>query len=148
MKKQLLLLVMMLLPLVVSAYDAKINGIYYNFDQNAKTAEVTCDTYGYYSGSVDIPSTVNYRGNTYTVISIGYSAFRECSSLTLITIPNSLTNIGQYAFQNCRSLKSMTIPNGVTCIEDYAFQYCSNLSSVNIPNSVTSIGTCAFENCI
>ena len=77
--------------------------------------------------------------------SIRNSAFFGCSSLTSITIPNSVTSIGNWAFWNCSGLTSVTIPNSVTSIGDYAFQYCKGLTSVTIPKSVTSIGESAFD---
>ena len=77
--------------------------------------------------------------------SIRNSAFFGCSSLTSITIPNSVTSIGNWAFFGCSGLTSVTIPNSVTSIEDYAFQYCKGLTSVTIPKSVTSIGDEAFD---
>ena len=82
-----------------------------------------------------------------TVTGIGASAFAKCTSLTSITIPDSVTGIGYSAFSNCTSLTSITIPDSVTSIGDSAFYYCSDLASVTIGNSVTSIGKYAFENC-
>ena len=78
---------------------------------------------------------------------ISYGAFDNCSSLTSITIPNSVTSIGSYAFDNCSSLTSITIPNNVTSIGSYAFYNCRSLTSITIPNNVTSIGSSAFYNC-
>ena len=78
---------------------------------------------------------------------IGNYAFYECSSLTSVTIPDSVTEIGWYAFQNCSSLTSVTIPNSVTSIGSYAFKGCSSLKSVTIGNGVTSIGDLAFFGC-
>ena len=78
---------------------------------------------------------------------IGTQALSYCSSLTSITIPNSVTSIGWGAFEGCSSLTSVTIPNSVASIEGYAFYGCSSLSSVTIPNSVTSIGYNAFYGC-
>ena len=122
------------------------------------------------SGSLTIPSTVTYLGNTYTVNKISSNAFSSCSSLTSVTIPSTVTSIGNYAFKYCGGLTSVnipskvtaigdgvfyqcsgltaiTIPNSVTSIGNYAFHYCSGLTSLTIPSSVTSIGNCAFQYC-
>ena len=79
--------------------------------------------------------------------SIGGSAFRGCSALTSVTIPNSVTSIGGGAFSGCFGLTSITIPNSVTSIGASAFLNCSGLTSVTIPNSVTSIEYAAFKGC-
>ena len=89
------------------------------------------------SGAVVIPSSVTNNGTTYSVTSIGYSAFYSCSGLTSVTIPNSVTSIGKWAFQSCSSLTSVTIPNSVTSIGNMAFAYCSGLTSVTLPNNAT-----------
>ncbi len=81
------------------------------------------------------------------VTSIGDSAFEDCSSLTSITIPNNVTSIGDNAFKGCSDLRSITIPNNVTSIGDNAFKGCSDLRSITIPDGVTSIGIGAFEEC-
>ncbi len=99
------------------------------------------------SGEVMIASTVEYKGITYTVTSIGDYAFYDCSSLTSITIPEGVTSIGYYAFSDCISLTSITIPESVTSIGSSTFDGCRSLTSITIPESVTSIGDDAFYDC-
>ena len=81
------------------------------------------------------------------VTSIGDSAFKDCKSLTSITIPNGVTSVGGYAFYCCTNLTNITVPNSVTSIGWYAFYCCTYLTNITIPNSVTSIGDSAFKDC-
>ncbi len=146
MKKLLLLLVMTLLPLVASADAVEIDGIYYNLIEKGKIAEVTSNP-NKYSGIIEIPESVTYNSDNFSVTSLGKSAFYGCTSLTSITIPTSVTAIGDNAFSRCSGLTSITIPNSVTSIGDSFFSECSGLTSITIPNSVTSIGDYAFWRC-
>ena len=146
MKKQLLLLVLILLPMVASADAVEIDGIYYNLISKTKEAAVTTNP-NKYSGSLVIPGSVTYEGETYSVTSIGWDAFQDCYYLINVTIPNSVTSIGGNAFLNCKGLTSINIPNSVTNIGGYAFEDCTNLVSIIIPNSVTSINDGTFIRC-
>jgi len=82
-----------------------------------------------------------------SVTSIGWGTFRGCSGLTSITIPNSVTSIGDFAFEDCSGLTSIEIPSGVTSIGWGTFTDCFGLTSCTIPNAVTSIDVEAFSGC-
>ena len=148
MKKLIVFLFSLILSVVfstsASAYDVKVDGIYYTLISKGKTAAVTSGEEKY-SGEVVIPSSITVEGQEYPVASIGERAFSGCSGLTSVTIPNSVTSIGESAFQYCSSLTSITIPNSVTSIGNSAFWSCRSLTSVTIPNSVTSIEAYAFQ---
>lgn len=161
MKKQLLLLVMMLLPMVASvnvfAYDIAVENadgvkIYYNYINNGNELEVTylhgpssSNNSSAYQGNVVIPEEVTFMSRTRSVTSIGNYAFSDCYFLTSVTIGNSVTSISNGAFSGCSGLTSVTIGNSVTSIGDDAFFGCRSLTSITIPNSVTSIGGRAFD---
>ncbi len=96
---------------------------------------------------ITIPSAVSSNGRTYAVTSIGYNAFRNCTSLESVYIPKSVTSIKEGAFADCTSLESVTIPKYLKSIDAEAFADCSSLESVTIPNSVTEISPGAFSGC-
>ena len=144
--KCLLLGIFSLTGISASAYDCKVDGIYYNLDKTAKTASVVYYITKY-SGAVTIPSTITNNGTNYNVTSIGSSAFQDCSDLTSVDIPSSVKSIGSYAFSGCSGLTSINIPSSVNSFGEGAFIGCSSLTSIEIPNRVTSIGYQAFYGC-
>jgi hypothetical protein len=179
----LLTVLMSMFGVKASAHDIEVANkdgitIYYNWINNNTELAVTykgnysTDHQNEYIGNVVIPASVNYEGVMYNVTSIGPSAFRECSILTSITIPNSVNSIGYSAFDGTAWYDSQaeglvyagkvaygykgTMPEntqivlneGTLGIAEYAFAYCNNLTSITIPNSILSIGEYAFYNCI
>lgn len=123
--------------------SAKLTGTtstyYPGLHYNAFNANIQSHTFSNGKGEI------KFDGN---VTCIGHSAFYGCTSLTSITIPNSVESIGGFAFYGCSGLTSITIPNSVESIGGTAFDACSGLTSITIPNSVTSIGSGTFAECI
>ena len=152
MKKLFFLFAAMCCTMVAYADGIKIDNVYYIFDEMNLKATVTWGNKNEgtteYTGSITIPSSINYRTKEYSVTSIGANAFQYCRYLTSVTISESVTSIGESAFYGGSNLTSVNIPNGVTRIENNVFCYCSHLTSITIPSSVTSIGVKAFQNCI
>ena len=135
MKKILLLMAAVLaVGITAHATDGDViefgDFIYKVLSEKEKTAVIT----GYNGqpiGELVLPSRFNKStGWSYAVTAIGSSAFRNCTGLTSITIPNSVTSIGKEAFQGCTGLTSITIPNSVTAISEYAFSNCTAVNTI------------------
>ncbi len=82
------------------------------------------------------------------VISIADGVFKNCSSITEITIPDGVVDIGANAFLNCTKISNVTIPNGVTVIKSQTFSGCSSLASITFSDNLKSIEENAFFGCM
>lgn len=85
--------------------------------------------------------------NSSVLEKIDYSAFENCTSLTSISIPESVTTIGGSAFKGCSSLTTVNIPSGVTVINSSLFEDCKKLTSISLSKNVTAINAYAFYGC-
>ena len=145
MKKTFIISLLALLPLATYAEAVEVDGLWYNLNNENKTAVVVASGDEPYTGAIEIPPSVNYSNTNYIVVSIGESAFEECDGLTGISISSNIESIELGAFYGCSWLQIVQIPNGVKSIGYAAFSHCDRLSYVYIPNSVTSIGEYAFD---
>ena len=151
-----------LLPATALAHDFEVDGIYYNAigSQATVTNRGTASSLNNndYPGDVNIPPTVTYNGKTYSVTAISHSAFYGCSSMTSITIPNSISSIGYYqTFDGCTGLSSIKVANDNpyydsrnncnAIIETASNKLIAGCKNTVIPNTVTSIGNFAFYQC-
>ena len=132
----------------LSAEIVKINNLYFSLGTTTATVvkDQTTDksVYSQYT-TVTIPASVTYNNYTYPVTTIGTEAFKNCSNLQSVTLPNSITSISTDAFYYCTKLGSINLPEGLQTIYTDAFRYC-NLTSVTIPSTVTTIYKNAFQN--
>lgn len=142
----------------LSAYDFQSGGIYYAIEGNHVSV-----TFGssVYQGRIEIPSEVTYNGKTYSVTSIGGSAFDGGNGITYLSIPSSITSIGEYAFIDCGNDIEVNIESlEAWCEIEFGDKHSSPLSSaksfyikgslvrsLTIPNSVISIPNYAFYQC-
>ena len=124
-----------------------LNGIQYEFDWHNRTAKVIEKEKEPYEGDIIIPSQVEFDDDLYIVTSIGFSAFRNCSSLNSVRIPETVTTIEWCAFSCCSAISSIIIPSSVKCIGDNAFANCTALSNLIISSGVLVIGDYAFSGC-
>ncbi len=152
MKKIFTLLV--LLTMVVGhafALEFEVDGIKYNgysYNNGDGTVVSFCDVIANnYSGDITIPVTVEYNDVTYSVLRIGYEAFKDCALLTSVVLPEGVTTINSDAFNGCSSLKSINLPKSLKYLYSQAFYNCSSLTSIEIPEGITNIDYNTFYGC-
>ena len=95
------------------------------------------------SGAVEIPETFNGL----PVTAIGTDAFRDCTEITSVVVPDSVVSVGGSAFRNCTKLTDIDLSDNITSIPGAMCFGCKNLESVVIPEGVVSIGGFAFSGC-
>ncbi|MBQ1724690.1 MAG: leucine-rich repeat domain-containing protein [Muribaculaceae bacterium] len=162
-----------------SAYDFMVGGLCYNKNSDGNTVTVTYERtiqpyYTALSGALTIPASVTNGGKTYSVTAIDANAFRGCTGLTAVTVPNTVASVGNYAFQGCTaiakltwnaancagfsfgsthpfyavtSVKSVVFGSTVTKIPAFLCYGLSGLTTLSIPSTVTAIGGGAFGDC-
>lgn len=129
-------------PVGVVSFAADESSLVFTLNSDGNSYSVTdCATGA--SGKLTVPAVYN----DLPVTSIGANAFKACTSLTEIVVPDGVTSFGDYSFANCTKLVSVTIPEGVQEIGICAFFNCKLLEDVQLPEAVTFIGKSAFASC-
>jgi uncharacterized repeat protein (TIGR02543 family) len=143
-------LCLLLVPKTAQAYDYDFTagGVFYNINaDDPTTVSVTSgDGDNAYSGDVIIPESVSDGTNTYTVTAIGSLAMANCTGVTSITLPSTITLLDDRCFVST-GITEITIPEAVTVIGECSFQFCASLIEVVIPDAVTAIRDAAFYGC-
>jgi len=139
-----------LLPVAIGGMSAKTvyfvdNGVRYAWNNTTTTVEVTSPGSGNtYVGDVEIPQSVVYQEKELTVAGIRSSAFSDCTYLTSVTLPSTVTSIGDYAFDSCEGLKEVVMP-GVETIGHWSFRNCYALERLEFSGVLKSIGNYCFD---
>lgn len=152
------------------SHDFEVDGIYYKIvDEDSRLAMVTYKGKSWnahdheYRGAIVIPNIVTYRNNDYTITEVGDYAFRDCSEMISVAVPESVWHIGREAFSGCEGLKDIHISSLSSWCEmsfydvlddagDSPFRYADGLylngeliTDLVVPDDVTEIGAHAFE---
>ncbi len=114
-----------------------------------KLSDSTCMVIGCCGDLKDavIPNEVVLNGARYRVTDMRSECFKDCKSLTSISLPDSVTSLGNSCFSGCVTLKNINLPAPVTMLGDSCFSRCESLTSISLPDSVTSLGNSCFTRC-
>ena len=151
MLQKFLLFVALMVPVIGSALTGEFmeDGVLYTYEYTAdEEGEIKSVSRFTAEGTPSVNGHVTLRGSYYGR-EISSWTFSNCTGLTSVTLPSSITRIPSAVFQGCSSLTEITIPENVAVawIEPYAFQGCTSLTSVTIPENVTNISDSAFGAC-
>ncbi len=141
MKAKLLLAITTLITIFfVPSFAYAADGFNY-YNEGNTAIIINCDKS--LTGSVTIPEAID----GYTITGIGQNAFRDCTGITEVIIPDTVTMIDWCAFENCTSLENIVYSKNIIEIGGYAFRGCTALKEIIIPDTITAISGSSFEGC-
>lgn len=134
--------------LSATAYAERVvvDGINYETYDDNFTATVVASDGEPYKGALVIPASITYNNRTYDVTNIESTAFSYNGFITSVDIHAPITETGSM-FSGCTSLTSVSLPETVTTIGSYAFSGCTSLASFTVDNNISTIGYSAFDGC-
>ena len=121
--------------------DVNENYFLYEYSVDNNKAATITKVHPSSQGEAIIPKDVD----GYAVRTIGSSAFKDCTGITSVVMPSTLTTISRYAFGGCTNLSIVTFNQGLKGIDEYAFSGTSITSAV-IPKTVTTMGGRYYSN--
>lgn len=121
------------------------NGLIYEKTGNDEVSVVGYD--GGLDGELQLPQTVENKGNTYRVTEIADSAFADATGLTSVSIGEGVSRIGMAAFLHCTGLGKVTLPASLKSMGESVFSRCAKLKSLTVPEGVSEIPVMAFALC-
>ena len=126
------------------AYDFAKNGLYYSItDAEHRYIEVSQHSDYLTLTEIEVPETVTFLGETYTVTGIGDQAFSDCSTLSSLSLPQTIQSIGDKAFFQCSSLHSIALPESLRRVGAYSFHK-GGFTTLRLPASLIQAGRYAF----
>ena len=128
MRQMVLLIAALLVSLNLSAQKVMVDGMNYFLDPTKQTAQTYEGYQVVYTGDIVIPEKITYEGVEYTVTEIGSRTFAE-STITSLTLPNTIKKIGTFAFEKCTTLQELVVPNsdrGVLCFREIPWSQTSD----------------------
>lgn len=134
--------------LVIKDGTKKINSYAYaglNITGVKIPASVTEIANGAFAGCTSL-ATIEFLGAPAS-LTIGESAFKDCSAVTEVTLPQTTTAIGPNAFENCSALATVVIGDAVNSVGAGAFKGCAALTTVALPRDLTVLNSEIFANC-
>jgi len=135
------LLALLLSMSIVQVCSAETEGLFTYRIQSGAVIITKCSSSA--TGAVEIPGTIG----GYPVTTLSWNSFSECTKITSVTIPESVTRIETMAFYGCESLESVNIPKNVEWMGNYTFQNCTALKNVSIADGVKVIDMGVFMDC-
>lgn len=124
-------------------YEGEISEFEYTMITTEWGDEIVITGYKFLADRVVIPGYID--GVRVTAVSGG--AFKNCTNMTKVVLPESLGEIKEEAFAGCTGLTTITVPTWVWGIQSRAFAGCTGLTVVNIPENVSWMATDAFAEC-
>lgn len=148
MKNKTITFIFALLLSVVAFSDLQAQQWMVYLDYDNRTATIAPDSsYLKITGILIIPGEFFYNNEHYKVVGIGMSAFENCTGITSLIFPNSITTIREYAFKNCTGLKTVKFGHSLKGIGGNAFENCSGITSLSLPDSLVMVGWMTFSGC-